>query len=72
MKVNELPGAESAFTLRMTQVMKGVAFIVMVIHHTIANNPGLPVGWTRGEIPLFIGTAAKVCVCLFTILSGYG
>ncbi len=63
---------ETTFTLRMTQIMKGAAIIIMVIHHTISNNPGLPVAWTRGDIPLFIGTAAKVCVCLFTILSGYG
>ena len=71
-RIGERTGSESTFTLRMTQIMKGVSIIIMVIHHTIPNNPGLPVGWTRGEIPLFIGTAAKVCVCLFTILSGYG
>ena len=59
-RIGERTGSESTFTLRVTQIMKGVSIIIMVIHHTIPNNPGLPVGWTRGEIPLFIGTAAKV------------
>ena len=56
----------------MTQIIKGVAMIVMIIHHSISNNPGLPVELSRGNVTLLIGTAAKVCVCLFTILSGYG
>lgn len=68
------------FDKRYTQLIKGIAILFMVLHHTVglyynsfdlrwytenSNNIG-------SLILLFFSTAGKVCVPLLTILSGFG
>lgn len=63
---------ENRFSINMTQLVKGVAIIAMIVHHSIRNNTGIPVDLSLSNIGELIGSSAKVCVCLFTILSGFG
>lgn len=55
-----------------TQIVKGIAVIMMIIHHFISNNPGLPVTLSFDNRKMVIATACKVCVSIFMVLSGYG
>ena len=65
---------EPCFTRQDTQAVKGLAALLLIIHHTLGVNPGVPA-------PLFaagsdfwtvLGGASKACVAVFLILSGYG
>lgn len=70
--MSELPlGGD--FTKRDTQIAKGVGVLCMLFHHTVTNNADLPL-FMQEELSLFpiLGAAAKLCVSLLTILSGYG
>ncbi|MBQ3665592.1 MAG: acyltransferase [Lachnospiraceae bacterium] len=60
------------FSKEKTKQVKGVAIILMIIHHYISNNPGLPVALSFYNRKYIIATACKVCVSTFMILSGYG
>lgn len=60
------------FTKENTSLVKGVAVILMVIHHLIGGNPGIPLNVIGTPVAQTLGTASKVCVALFMILSGYG
>ena len=55
-----------------TQILKGIALILMIIHHTV--NPGY---WAEEGSVLYqildkIGAATKICVWIFAFLVGYG
>ena len=65
---------DTHFTKQDTQAVKGLAALLLIIHHTLGVNPGVPA-------PLFsagsdfwtvIGGVSKACVAVFLILSGYG
>ncbi|MCR5776190.1 MAG: acyltransferase [Lachnospiraceae bacterium] len=61
------------FSKRDTNIVKGIAVLAMVFHHTYPNNPGLPINYAeQGAFYLLLAEAGKVCVSLLTILSGYG
>ncbi len=62
----------NVFSIRLTRIVKGAAIILMIVHHLFNNNAGLQVEVSLNNIEKLIGSSAKVCVCLFTILSGYG
>lgn len=68
MKSREISG----FTKTHTSYCKGIAIILMVIHHLFWNVPNI--GVRVGEIAISqrIGIIGKVCVSIFLILSGLG
>lgn len=56
-----------------TNIVKGIAIIAMIFHHTWKNNPELPIYMLdKPDIITVLAEAAKICVALLTILSGYG
>lgn len=61
------------FTKRDTNIVKGIAILAMLFHHTFPNNPGIPIINSDGfSFQLLFATSSKICVSLLTILSGYG
>lgn len=68
------------FDKRQTNLIKGIAILFMVLHHTVGlyyNQVDLQwYGQNTGNglmlLLLFLSTAGKVCVQLLTILSGFG
>ncbi|OOM75832.1 acyltransferase family protein [Clostridium puniceum] len=60
------------FTIKNTNYCKGIAIILMIIHHLFWNVPGY--GVTIGHIALSqrIAVIGKVCVSIFLFLSGFG
>lgn len=71
--MNVVVNEKFSFSKMDTAVVKGIAIIAMIIHHIIPNNSGLPVDYGTGfSVYTLFGTTGKVCVVLFTILSGYG
>lgn len=64
---------EYQFKIQDTNIVKGIAILLMVFHHTYPNNPGIPIYLQDNVNCLWIiATCGKVCVSLLTILSGYG
>ena len=62
-----------SFSKRDTNIVKGVAIIAMLFHHTYPNNTGIPIINTENvSVLLILATSSKICVALLTILSGYG
>ena len=61
------------FPREMTQKLKGVALILMIIHHT-----GMPEFWAEGSSEslvrwyCYLNSITKMCVYIFTFLIGYG
>lgn len=62
----------SSFSKNDTTVAKGVALILMLIHHLFEPHPEIGKQLFGYSISQFIGINAKVCVAIFVILSGYG
>ena len=68
------------FTVRDTNICKGVAILFMILHHSVGKYyNSFDLSWYAENsssiyymILLFFSTAGKVCVPLFTVLSGYG
>lgn len=68
------------FDINDTNLIKGIAILFMVLHHTVGLYYNeVDVGWyTQNSnsvfslVVLLFSTAGKVCVPLFTILSGFG
>lgn len=60
------------FTRRMTSCAKGLALILLFVHHIIPNNPGVNLTFAELSISQVLATSAKSCVSIFMILSGYG
>ena len=68
------------FDKKHTQVIKGLAILFMVLHHvgSLYYNQ-IDLSWyarNSRDVPemilLFFSTGGKVCVSLFTIMSGFG
>ena len=62
-----------ALTLKDTNILKGVAIILLILHHCWYTGKGYDDIILYGH-PLFqnIGKFSKLCVALFVFLSGYG
>ncbi len=62
------------FTRQDTQAVKGLAALLLIIHHTLGVNPGIPAPlFSAGaDFQTVLGGASKACVAVFLILSGYG
>ena len=60
-------------SLDNTQVLKGVAILLLLCHHCWYTGEGYEDIWVYGH-PIFreIGLLGKLCVSLFVFLSGYG
>lgn len=61
------------FSKNDTSLLKGIAILAMVFHHTVQVNPGLPIGaYEFYSAETLLAAAGKVCVSLLTLLSGFG
>lgn len=63
---------ETGFKIKDTNLSKGIAMCLMIIHHLFwnVNNMGVNIYWQ--DLVQKIGILGKVCVPIFLILSGYG
>lgn len=66
------PAHSLGFTKTMTSCAKGLALILLFVHHIIPNNPGVNLPIAQLSISQVLATSAKSCVSIFMILSGYG
>lgn len=63
----------SVFSKDDTYIVKGIAIIAMVFHHTWKNIPELSIFMLdKPDLVTVLAEAAKICVALLTILSAYG
>jgi len=63
----------NGFSKDDTYIVKGIAILAMVFHHTFKCNAEIPVYLLDNpDIVTILAGAGKVCVALLTILSGYG
>lgn len=61
------------FTKEYTNVIKGIAVLMLLSHHLFFGQLSTPIHWFGGDSLLQIfATIFKVCVTLFAIMSGYG
>lgn len=58
---------EDIFSREYTQFIKGIGILILIFHHLILTNLSI-----EHNISEIIVSLTKVCVALFTILSGYG
>ena len=70
--LNNCSNNSLVFTKRMTSCAKGLALILLIIHHVIPNNPGVNLSISDLSFSQVLATSAKACVSIFMILSGYG
>lgn len=66
-------------TLNETKVIKGVALLLMLIHHFFSfpdwinsGNEFIGIPFLESTIEFYIGTFGKMCVTIFLFLTGYG
>ncbi|MDO4924993.1 MAG: hypothetical protein Q3980_04965 [Turicibacter sp.] len=66
-------------TLNETKVIKGVAILLMLIHHFFSfpdwinsGNEFIGIPFLESTIEFYIGTFGKMCVTIFLFLTGYG
>lgn len=60
------------FSIEMTNFVKGIAIILMIIHHLFWNFSGYGLEISGVAISQRIAIVGKVCVSIFLLLSGYG
>ncbi|AQR95100.1 acyltransferase family protein [Clostridium saccharoperbutylacetonicum] len=60
------------FTVEHTNYCKGIAIILMVIHHLYWNSPGYGIYIGQVTLSQRIAAIGKVCVSIFLLLSGFG
>lgn len=63
---------EDGFNKDNTLVCKGIAIILMVVHHLFWNVPDIGVSINGIALSQRIGIIGKVCVSVFIMLSGFG
>ena len=61
---------KQSFTIEYTNYAKGIAIILLLIHHFVFTPYHVP--YTSGSIRELVVLLGKVCVPLFCVLSGYG
>lgn len=64
--------AQEGFTKRDTATVKCVAICMLLFHHLYMGVLPAPMSLTGNHPGLVIATLSKVCVAMFTLLSGYG
>lgn len=57
------------FDRNRTQVLKGIALLLMIFHHTIGSGPWVD---SAPEVYGFLVKSSKLCVWIFAFLVGYG
>lgn len=62
-----LDGREALFTKQDTQILKGMAVFLLLIHHSWDRLTASQTGWLHHAVSL-----GKITVAIFVILSGYG
>ena len=60
------------FGRETTQILKGIALILMIIHHTIMSGDWVQTSLISEDIYRFIEKSSKMCVWIFAFLVGYG
>lgn len=76
--MNEEAREQTAFSNKDTQLAKGIAISMMILHHTFPSVLNYQSVYTFSllqetvTIPVLIGRFCKLCVAIFTVLSGYG
>ena len=63
---------KSVFALHDTAVVKAAAVVLLLCHHLYMGVLPVPMSVTGNPPLLVFSTLAKVCVAVFTLLSGYG
>lgn len=64
---------KATFSRRDTDIVKGIAIIALIIHHTCPNKTYIPISFGADFDPVsFLAASSKVCVSLLAIMSGYG
>lgn len=63
---------EIGFSKRSTNIVKGMAVLILCWHHLFWHNVSVPVDLKTASIMDVLVPVTKVCVALFTMLSGYG
>lgn len=63
---------DTMFSKRNTNVIKGIAILILCWHHLFWHNVTVPVDLKTSELMDILVPVTKVCVALFTMLSGYG
>lgn len=61
-----------SFTKYYTQYIKGIAVLFLLSHHLFWRKVELPMDYSTATLYDYITVLTKVCVALFTILSGFG
>lgn len=63
---------DGVFSKRHTLVVKGIAVLILCWHHLYWHNVNVPINLQTAEAYDVLVPLTKVCVALFTILSGFG
>ena len=61
-----------SFTRDHTQVLKGIALLLMIVHHTSTPSLWADEGSDIFAIFQYLQKSAKICVYIFAFLVGYG
>lgn len=64
--------ATDTFTKRDTDIVKGLAVCLLLIHHLYMGVLPAPISLLGNPPTAVFATLSKVCVAIFTLLSGYG
>lgn len=65
-------GNNHHFTIETTFTVKGIAMILLIIHHFFTPNSIVYMSNLSTSFDLKLGIFGKLCVAIFTVLSGYG
>lgn len=60
------------FTKDFTQYIKGIAVLLLLAHHLFWRQVELPLQYSTANLNDYITPLTKVCVTIFTVLSGFG
>jgi len=64
--------ANTSFDKNHTLYVKGIAILCLLLHHIVGSDPSIPIAFSIDNVSQILGATCKICVSLFTILSGYG
>lgn len=65
-------GKTASFTKRDTKIAKGIAVCLLLVHHLYMGVLPSPMSLFGNQPLVVFATLSKVCVAIFTLLSGYG
>ncbi|MCE5286627.1 MAG: acyltransferase [Pelosinus sp.] len=75
----ELESKKFIFNVTSTQMIKGVALLLMLIHHIFSfpdwwtvQNPYIGIFIGHKTLEYYLGVFGKICVSIFAFLTGYG